>query len=155
MCYFYSNRLNNLWINEVDEGVTGGYYEGRYGDGVGAGKYIKITSRDYYSELYLWRLPISDCYLIKNFPKNIPTMGYELDRCDIEKIQYLCENCPTYMWNNIFTKIPNLIKIYDLYNMAINDCPTPPNKNNFGEFKTYEEFKFNYNTTAITNLRNM
>ena len=63
--YFYTNRLNELWNEEYDDGEN--LYEGHYGDALNSGENIFIQSRGENPEKYLFRLPISDCYWKKNF----------------------------------------------------------------------------------------
>ena len=154
--YFYQKRLEHLWIDEVDEGEGGGYYEGYYGDGVGAGKNFKIEARGEYPEYYLFRIPINDCYLIEGTPKSIPTKGPELFRNEIIQIYELCKKCPSSEWQEYFTEIPNLEKMFDLYNQAIDD---EPNIEKFLEenpqFIGADNPKHCYNTVAIEKLKEL
>ena len=120
---FYANRLDHLWHSEIDEGNQGGIYEGYYGVGLGAGKNFNIIGRGEYPEYYIWRLPINDCYLHNGHKNNIPTKGPELSRDDIIHLYDLCLKCPKHFWSDIFITLPNLVKIYDLYNRAIDADP--------------------------------
>lgn len=85
--YFYLKRLNGLWIEPKDE--TGGYYEGYYGDLLGGGEDGFIISRGTHPELYLFRLPIFDCYLHKEHDMSVITMGAKLTDDDVQKIDEL------------------------------------------------------------------
>ena len=154
--YFYQKRLDHLWVDELDEGEGGGFYEGYYGDGVGAGKNFKIEARGEYPEYYLFRIPINDCYLIEGTPKSIPTKGPELTREEIVEIHQLCKKTPTSEWEEYFTEIPDLEKMYDLYNQAIDDNPDlgkflEENE----EFVGSENLKHTYNTVAIEKLKEL
>ena len=119
--YFYLNRLNYLWTDEVDEGANGGYYEGIPGDGIGKGETFHIQGRGNHPEYFLWRLPINDCYLEKDLSKSIPIKGPKLSRNDIVTINSINLKCPRKYWSQTFTKIPDLAKIYDTYMEAINE----------------------------------
>ena len=70
--YYYIHRLDGLWNNAVD--TLDGYYEGYYDMLVGTGQELDVVGRDKYMELYLFRLPITDCYLTTEHKKSIITL---------------------------------------------------------------------------------
>jgi hypothetical protein len=119
--YFYTNRLNNLWVEPKDE--VNGYYDGYYDSAVGAGKNILIRGRGEFPEKYLFRLPIPDCYLTMDHKDMIITMGPILTDDEIKQIYELSEKNP----NNYFTmfgiKKPNLIIMKKYYDQALSTSP--------------------------------
>lgn len=122
--YFYTNRLNMLWTEPIDEGNSGYYYEGMYGDAVGAGENIYIPSRGHYPENYLFRLPIVDCYIEKNSDMSIVTMGPKLNDDELIQIENLANTYYPKNYKNVYkTPRPSLTKLKQLYDQAIN--PTP------------------------------
>ena len=121
--YFYIKRLDHLWCDENDEGENGGYYQGYYGTGVGAGENFHIISRGSYPEYYLWRLPIIDCYLNKDHKKSIPTKGPKLSKDDIITLYTICSKINKKKWSDEFKSLPNIVLIYDLYQIAISQNP--------------------------------
>lgn len=118
--YFYTKRLEKLWNDPVDE--TGGYYQGYYGEFVGSD--LIIEGRGIYSELYAFRLPITDCYLTKDHNMSIITMGPILTNEDIANIEQLAEK---NFKNNYFEKYrkkrPSLTLMKKLYDEAISSNP--------------------------------
>jgi hypothetical protein len=120
--YFYTNRLNGLWVEPIDE--LGGYYEGYYDDGLGCGEDMFINSRGYHPERYLFRLPIIDCYLTDDHNNSIITMGPKLTNEEIHLIEEL-SNQNKNNYKNLFDKDkPNLINIKKLYDQAISQTPS-------------------------------
>lgn len=120
--YFDLNKLNGLWNEAKDE--TGGYYQGYYGEHVGCGYDMEIVGRGAYKELYLFRLPITDCYLTPDHSLSIPTMGPVLTDEDVKKIDELAEKY--YKDNYIKTyrkKRPSLLKMKYYYDQAISKNP--------------------------------
>lgn len=118
--FFYKRRLKLLWNESKDE--NGGYYEGYYGDAVGSGENIHIQGRGLHPELYLFRLPIDDCYLPKNSDLSIITMGPKLTLENIKQIDFLAETYHKNDYSNYYRKKrPSLEKIMELYNVAIDN----------------------------------
>ena len=119
--WWYSNRLNGLWIPE--QNTPGGTYEGHYGDHLGAGHDIFIRSRGSYPERYLFRLPVIDCYLCIDFDRSIPTMGPKLDNDEIRQIYEIASrerHCMPVMYNiSTETNLPDLIEMKRLYDIAL------------------------------------
>lgn len=116
--HFYWNRLNGLWV-EPNNG-----YQGYYGDTVGAGEDIEM-GRGVYPERYLFRLPISNCYLKKGHNMSIITMGPKLTTSEICEIDRIINK----FWSNdqiyekIYKKIGSLYKLKCYYDVAIAKDP--------------------------------
>jgi hypothetical protein len=105
---FYINRLRMFWTEgTIIDGIK---YEGYYGDGIGAGEDLNIIGRGNHTNQYLFRLPVIDCYLEKDFNLSIITMGSKLTRNEIIEINSKMNN-----------KICNLdlISLYDDYQTII------------------------------------
>lgn len=147
--YFYTNRLNHLWVDEHDEGPGGGYYQGMYDIGMGAGENFDIKGRGSYPEYYLWRLPII-CYIEKGLKNSVPCKGPKLSRDDIRNIYNLCLECPQQMINDVFKSIPDLVSIYDHYTQAISKNPDTT-KNIVDKS---DNFNFKANAMAVEQLKN-
>jgi len=139
--YFYTNRLNGLWVEPVDE--QGGYYEGYYDDGLGCGEDMFINSRGHHPERYLFRLPIIDCYLTNDHNDSVITMGPVLTNDEISLIEELSkQNKDNY--KKLFGKEkPNLINIKKNYDQAISKTPKIDDHNNAN--KNSDELKELYN----------
>ena len=118
--FYYKRRLKLLWNDSKDE--HGGYYEGYYGDGIGSGENILIPGRGLHPELYLFRLPIDDCYLQKNSDLSIITMGPKLTYENLKNLDFLAE---TYHRNNYINtyrkKRPVMLKMMEYYSIAIDN----------------------------------
>ena len=121
--YYYVNRLNDLWISEIDQ--ADGMYQGNYDVAVGAGNDIYIESRGYNPERYLFRLPIIDCYCTPE-TENTPliTMGPVLSDSDVKKIDELASKCGSNYSVKYGGAIrPSLVSIKQLYDMAVSKKP--------------------------------
>ena len=112
--YFYINRLNNLW-NITDDNL-----DGYYGDALNNGNYFRINGRGNHPEWYLFRLPLIDCYIPEKFSYNYITMGPILSYDNIVDIYIKAEKKKKVFFNKFKIKLPNLLKIYELYHDAIN-----------------------------------
>lgn len=143
--YYYINRLNGLWHEPLNPGE-----QGYYGDHLASGPNIDISGRGQYPERYLFRLPISDCYLPVDLP-DIPTMGPILTNEEIDEIDRLAAlNGPYEYQPNIR---PTLKRMKRLYDIALKPEPNV----NFGNPPTAElekEWKYKINTQAVDNLKN-
>lgn len=105
--YYFLNRYKGLWNPPENQ------YQGYYGDLIGSGKNIKITSRGFYPERYLYRIPIIDCYLSPNHNYSHITMGPELSDDDISQIdKIVCNNHPFKSHYN-FASLTMLKYYYD------------------------------------------
>lgn len=111
---FYYNRLRMLW-NEGDI-VDGIKYEGYYGDGINAGEDLNVPSRGISKHMHLFRLPIIDCYLEKDFDFSVITMGPKLNDEEIDSIQ---DTLDKYYRTKKNKSTFNLRILRDLYNKAI------------------------------------
>ena len=119
--YYFANRFKELWNPQTDQ------YEGYYGDIVGSGKNLEIKSRGSYPEKYLFRLPITDCYLPIDHNFAIITMGPILNEEEIIEIDNIILKYHRNIKKYNFTSLIDL-KLY--YDNAI--------KNNYDE----EDFEF-------------
>lgn len=118
--YYYENRLNNLWVPEVQNGFE--YFQGYYDVAVGAGQEIYIQSRGYNPDKYLFRLPIIDCYCDPKIDNNIVvTMGPKLSDAEIQEIEYEASKYPDNYYLNYGVRRPSLIQIKKLYDLAISN----------------------------------
>jgi len=114
--YYYLNRYNGLWNQPQEQ------FQGYYGDYVGTGKNIKITSRGYNPEKYLFRLPIIDCYLLNNHNYSVITMGPELTDDEISQCdKIIIQSHPKKSLSN-FASL-TLLKYY--YDRALDVSPDP------------------------------
>ncbi len=142
--FYYKRRLKTLWTDQKDE--TGGVYEGYYGDGVGSGEEINIPGRGIYPELYLFRLPIDDCYLAPNTDRSIITMGPKLTDEEVKLIDELAEKYHKDNYRNSFgKKRPSLYKMKLLYDTAISKHP---------DISKYCVDEKNMSKTELEELRN-
>ncbi|QKF94038.1 hypothetical protein QKU48_gp0580 [Fadolivirus algeromassiliense] len=119
--HFYTKRLNKLWIKESDE--NGGYFQGIYDDGVGAGEDFFLTARGHHPEWYLFRLPIIDCYLTKSHNTQIITFGPKLTEDEITEIERLANLRPNNYRNLFGYNRPSLSEMKRLYDIAIAKIP--------------------------------
>ena len=94
---FYKQRLNGLWKPPTKE------LEGYYGEAVGSGENIEAKGngmRGMCPEVYLFRLPIADCYLKPDSDQSIIYMGPKLTNDEVAEIDRLAE---AYHKNNYMT----------------------------------------------------
>ena len=116
--YFYTKRLTGLWI-EPNE-----YYSGGYDYGVGAGENLSQNNYIDKRQDYLFRLPVPDCYLLKNTSFSTITMGPKLNFEEIKNIYELAEKYYMLNYKNTYNvQRPNLIKLYKYYSNAISLTP--------------------------------
>lgn len=157
--YFYINRLNTLWTNEIDE--NNGVFQGYYNDAVGAGDDMLIKGRGTYSERYLFRLPVTNCYLEEGCDLSIPVMGPKLTDDEVEQIDMLAEKYFTNNYRQQYgKKRPSLKLMKRLYDQAISKNPDLTKLNDFVEGKRYTEnqlsnFKNRANRIAVDTIRKM
>jgi len=149
--WFYINKLNYLWKDEVDEGENGGYYEAIPGEGIGAGEDFYMRGRGtYHPERFIWRLPLN-CYLEKGLSRSVPFKGPKLSRDQIVTLYNICKSTPKSHWSVSFSEIPDIVQIYDLYMEAINKNPDISGI----DYDDDEDPKFKANLRAIQKLKNM
>jgi len=152
--YYYVNRLKNLWNEPVDD--INGFYEGYYDMLLGSGNNINIHSRGECPEKYLFRIPIIDCYLEKDYNKSIITMGPRLTDEEAKEIDTIAQKHPLN-YKAMFSKTrPSLYKMKKYYDEAINDNPKIKNINykNCSEEKI-KELKYLANCRSVDKLKSL
>lgn len=121
--HFYNHRLDGLWKDAIDS--QDGYFQGYYDMFVGAGDELEVIGRGKFTELYIFRLPIPDCYLTANHNKSFITMGPRINDDEIDALEkfsqsdsvkklyleYFSKNCPSikklkYFYDNAISKNP-------------------------------------------------
>lgn len=154
--YYYINRLKNLWNEPVDE--TGGFYEGYYDMLVGIGDDINIVGRGPCPEKYLFRIPIIDCYLEKDYNKSVITMGPKLTDEEAIEIDRLAQKNPNN-YKMMFKKPrPSLYEMKKQYDIVINKNPDISNILQKNKNYTEEEvssLKYKENCKAVDKLKSM
>jgi hypothetical protein len=120
--WFYTCRLNNLWIPAQGE------YHGYYGDALGNGPLFEIKGRGKFPEYNIFRLPITDCYLTKEHNYQFVTIGPTLTDDEIAKIYKLALKKDMYLrkkcYKDMFkTRRPNLIEIKKEWDVATSAEP--------------------------------
>lgn len=124
--YFYTHRLDGLWKDAVD--TPEGFYEGYYDMLVGSGEELEVVGRAKYTELYLFRLPILDCYLTSEHNKSFITMGPKLNDSEIDNLESLSQlpNIKKEYFEMFQRNIPSIKKMKSLYDNAISkNCFIP------------------------------
>lgn len=147
--YYYMNRLNGLWISE--NVYTN---EGYYGAHVGAGNDIYIHSRGYHPDMYLFRLPVIDCYNIIDSPHLVATTyGPVITDEEIKLIDKLAAKSGKYLYGN---SRPNLYYIKTLYDTALSKNPNPNNTNvSHLNVEQLQNFYDRENRQAVEKLKNL
>ena len=121
--YFTEKCLNGLWHDQVDE--TGGVYQGYYGDLLGSGENMYVVGRGNYIELYLFRLPIIDCYVPKDCKLSLITMGAKLTISELIHIDDLIKQHYSKLYFQKYKTTPiSLAKLKSHYDMAIDPTPS-------------------------------
>ena len=154
--YFDIKKLDNLWTEPKDD--VGGYFAGYYGDAVGSGDNILIKGRGIYPELYLFRLPISNCYLPKKYDMSLITMGPKLTMDELEEIDKLANEYYKKNYNKTYGKArPSLVLMKKLYDEAISTNPdiTSIIGNIKPTGKNLESIKGRANRNAVELLKKM
>jgi len=144
--YFYTNRLNSLWVDEIDN--ADGYFQGYYDVAMGSGSDIYVQGKGNIPEKYLFRLPIQNCYIPKGFNKAIITYGPKLTDDELEMIDTLA-SLTKYPFGR---KRPSLVEMKKLYDIAIDNAPYIENS----EGMTAEDLsiaKYLINKNAVDKLR--
>ena len=120
--YYFTNRYNGLWTPSTYDSVLKQLYEGYYGDLVGSGKDIKINSRGFHPDKYLFRLPINDCYLYEDHNHSVVTMGPLLtDEEIIEIDRIILSLSPQY--KQLVKSYITLSAMKAMYDNAIDENP--------------------------------
>lgn len=119
--FFHTNRLRNLWEEPTDDNA--GYFQGRYDDLVGIGEDFHIQSRGNFPERYLFRLPITDCYLTKDHEEKFITLGPKLTDDDVKEIDRLAAEWGDSYKQQYGRNRPSLTYMKKLYDTAISKTP--------------------------------
>lgn len=143
--YYYTNRYNGLWTPSSYDPVLKQSYEGYYGDLVGSGKNVKINSRGYHPDKYLFRLPIHDCYLYEDHNHSVVTMGPMLTDDEITEIDKIILKLSPQYKNNIkcYTTLSAIKTIYD---NAIDENPS------IDKLNTWVNINMNNSNQLIKNV---
>lgn len=126
--YYLTKILSKLWVQPSDE--HGGFYQGYYDDGAGAGDDFYVSGRGHHPEWYVFRLPIIDCYLTVDHNKQYITFGPRLSDDEILEIENLANKRPDNFKNLFGHKRPSLSEMKRLYDQAISKTPTIPTNSN-------------------------
>lgn len=157
--FFYKRRLKMLWNEPKDD--SNGYYEGYYGEAVGSGENIEAKGagiKGICPELYLFRLPIDDCYLSPDSNKSIISMGPKLTNEEVREIDELAVK---YHKNNYYEcfgkKRPSLVQIKKMYDQSISKYPDILNSDdtNVLSYEQKQNLKDKINREAVDILRNL
>lgn len=155
--YFYTNRLNHLWVNtqNTENGeIIPAHYDH---DGLANGPNFYISSRGSHPDWYLFRLPILDCYLRKDHMDQSVTMGPKLTDQEIKKIDDLAQLNKQEYENTYHRPLPSLQTIKEFYEMAIDPCPylpgVPPELEPFVDPEDLSRMRRQVNTQAVEYLK--
>lgn len=146
--FFYLQRLNGLWVNSTGE------YEGYYDNHVGAGEDIEIIGRGKFPEQYLFRLPISDCYLTKDHSLKFTTLGPKLTQSEIEEIDKKARTFGNSFAKKYGVNRPSLVAMKKWYDQAISKIPAIENADKL----TFEQKQIAWtkaNRLAVEHLKAM
>ena len=148
--FFHTKRYANLWCEPTD--TTAGYYHGYYGCAVGAGEDGFVQGRGHHPEWYLFRLPISNCYLSVDHNKQFITMGPKLTYDELMEINNKATKYWSREYSNLYgNKLPCLRNMYTLYMNAINENPLNDSHINLTPEKM-TEFKNKINRDSVDKL---
>ena len=129
--YFLNNKLNGLWIPPIND--ENGNFD----------------SRGEHPQKYLFRLPIIDCYLPKNYNFSVITMGPLLNDDDINNIDNTLKE---YYKNNYY---PSIMQIKKLYDEAItNNYDIIELRRKYGNYLSDTGLKDKYNRSFVELLKN-
>jgi hypothetical protein len=122
--YFYHNKLNNLWVSLSHDEYN--FYDGYYGELVGIGKDINIVPKGKCPEKYLFRVPLNNCYLKKNYDRSVITSSPKLTNKDIVQIDNIIQKyySHTNEYKNKYKKITSLLYLKTIYDLAISKEPS-------------------------------
>jgi hypothetical protein len=150
--YFYTMRLKKLWIKPADE--QSGFYQGTFDDAVGIGNNFYLKGRGYFPEWYIFRLPIVDCYLNKDYMMQAITLTPKITIDDVKEIDRLANLNKLSYYKQFKKKRPLLKLIWNLYHDAINKNPVIKKSNTM----TKDELniaKIHFNMKAVRLLQDM
>lgn len=140
--YFYIKRYSKLWVDKTVDAT--GTYQGYYDEGVGSGKNFYIHTVGTFPEYYLFRLPITDCYLTDDHKDIFITMGPILTDTDIFQIHNLAEKNPDRYKKLFGHNLPSLVKMKKYYELAISTNPLDL-LNSMNKHKISDDEKVEYN----------
>lgn len=151
LCHIYYSRLNGLWIGQSKE--INGIYEGYYGESVGAGDNFEVIGRGIYPERYLFRLPISNCYLKPQHNMSLVTMGPKLTDDDIHDIDRLLTKKWSHdpIYKSIYKRVGSLFKLKCYYEFAISKNPSMIQTTLFDKTKKLKKHYITNNKNADLN----
>lgn len=139
--HYLSKILTKLWVQPSDE--KGGYYEGYYDDGAGAGDDFYLPSRGHHPEWYLFRLPITNCYLTIDHNSQFITFGPKLTDEEVIEIDRLAQKRPNNFKETFGRSRPSLVEMKQLYDTAISK--TPLSKDSIPDDISQEDLQSLYN----------
>lgn len=150
----WRRRLNGLWINGDME------YSGTYGENVGIGENFFLHGRGHFPEKHLFRLPVPNLYLPKDYHQQHPVVSPLLTNQEIVKINDLVKANKIEYIKLFKRNPPNLIKIKENYDIAIQKEPKISMllKDKKEEDLTSEElqmFRYKANQLAVENLKRL
>jgi hypothetical protein len=148
--YFHINRLKNLWVPSSRD-INNNYYEAYYDMLVGSN--MNIIGRGECPEKYLFRLPIIDCYLEKDYNKSVITMGPILTNNEIKQIDILANMNPDNYINTFGYNRPSLYEMKTLYDKAVYSDIYIKNKENYTK-NELKSLKYKINCDAVDKLKN-
>lgn len=119
--YFDIHKLDHLWINDSDE--SGGFFQGIYDCGVGAGEDFEVVGRGTHPEWYLFRLPIINCYLTDDHNEQVITMGPKLTLEELHEIDEKANRGQSTYRKYHHKKRPSLVQMKQFYDQAISKTP--------------------------------
>lgn len=144
--YFYTKRLNKLWIESKEN------YGGTYDDGLGLGKKFYRRDIGYNPQWYLFRLPLHDGNYNGSLQQT--TIAPELTFSDIERIYFL-----SLQYDNFYERFkierPNLIHMYNLYHQAIKKPEFNIDDLGIISEDIIKEQYYYFNRKAVNNLKNL
>lgn len=154
--HFFTTSLSKLYTEIIDTetGEKTGYYD----DAVGNGPLFDVNSRGEHPEWYLFRLPITDCYLTKDHNHMLITLGPELTGTDITMINNLAIKMGNTYVESFGCQRPNLIDMFKYYQVAIDPYPSIEFHEDYNSDMTKEkkdELRMRLNREAVDNLRRM
>ena len=135
--FFYTNRLNHLWI-EANNG-----YQGNYGDALGKGIQFNIIGRGPHPEWYLFKIPLPDAYIDNNLFNQHITFGTSLLFSEIKQIYILAQQYGNNYKKKFGKERPNLIVLYHFYHNAIRNLDNSLINSELLPFLNQDEIKIN------------
>lgn len=117
----YDKKLKGLWNEPIDE--EGGYYEGHYGDQLGQGDNDFSLRGQKRPECHIFRYPIEDCYLPKNYNPQFPVLTPFFTFEEVQEIEQKGQLCGNSYITCYGRHRPSLTKLWIYYHRAIAKKP--------------------------------